>query len=150
MLAPCVQAALQRANVLDALLAQQDRQLRAGSFVGTRAIKNNLPVARELVVLLAKLLGVHAKSARNGFRISLEIQGMAKIDDDHVFALVDLRLEFIHGDAGNAQLTDEALALVVFVADIAHQRADEQHQQAATQGSGMIGDALDLFAENVA
>src|SRR5262245_53385882 len=54
LLAPSVEPALQWANLLDALFAQQNRELRARRFVRASAIQDDLTVARQLVVFLAQ------------------------------------------------------------------------------------------------
>src|SRR5580698_1273920 len=71
---PGVEPALQRSNLLDALLAQQDRELGARRLVGARTVENDLPVARQLVVFFAQLLRIDAKCAGNRLGIGFEVE----------------------------------------------------------------------------
>ena len=113
--APSIEPALQRPNLLDALLPQQNRQLRTGRFIRASAIQNDLPVARQLFVFRAQFLRVHSKRARNRLGIGFEIERMPQVDDHHVFLLVHFCFQLFHGDARNAQLANESLPRKVFV-----------------------------------
>jgi len=79
--APAVQTALKRANPLYPILPEEQRHTGAGSFVWSSTVENHFAVARQTVVLLFQLLGIHAESAGNGFRVGFEVHGMAQVHD---------------------------------------------------------------------
>jgi len=136
--------------VADALISEEQRHTGAGGFVWSSTVENNFAVAGQPVVFLLQLLGVHAEGAGNGFGISFEIHGMAKIDDDQLFAGIDFYFQFVDGDAADAQFTQEALACDKFLGDVRRQDADEDDQEPSAKTERMFGDALDLAAEDVA
>jgi hypothetical protein len=91
-LAPGVQTAQQGANAGNAVLPEEQRHTGAGSFVRSSTVEDYLAVARQAIVLLFQLLGVHAESAGDGFRVGFEVHGVAQVDDDQVFAGVNFFL----------------------------------------------------------
>jgi len=74
--APGVQAALQRANMLDALFSEEERHTGARSFVWSSAVEDDFTIVGQKIVFFLELLGVHAESAGDGLRVCFEIQGM--------------------------------------------------------------------------
>jgi hypothetical protein len=91
-LAPGVQAALQGADAFDAVFSEEQRHTGAGGFVWSSTVKDDFAVARQTVVLLFQLLGVHAEGAGNGFRIGFKVHGVAQVNDYQFFAGVDFFL----------------------------------------------------------
>ena len=147
-LAPSVEAALQRANALDALLPEEQRHTGAGGFVWSSTVEDDFAVAGQTVVLFFQGLGVHAESAGNSFRIGFEVHGMAEVDDNQFFAGVDFFLQFIHGDARNAQVAQKALAGDKLFRKVGGEGAEEKDKEPAAEGSEMLGDPVNLAAEN--
>ena len=108
--APGVEAALERADAGDALFSEEQRHTGAGGFVWSSTVENHFAVAGQPFVFLLQLLGVHAESAGDGFRLGFEIHVVAEIDDDKFFAGVNLFFQFLDADAGNAQVAEEFLS----------------------------------------
>ena len=79
--APGLEAALERADALDAIFSKEQRHTGAGGFVWSSAEEDDLAVARQAVVLLLKRFGVHAERAGNRFWISFEVHGVAQVHD---------------------------------------------------------------------
>jgi hypothetical protein len=92
LLAPSVQAALQGADVLNALLPKEQRHTGAGGFVWSSTVEDDLAVTRQATGGFLQFLGVHTKCTGDGFRVGFEVQRVAKVDDDQIFAVIDLLL----------------------------------------------------------
>ena len=90
--APGVQAALQRADARNALFPEEQRHTGAGGFVWSSTVKNDVAIARQLVILFLQFLSVHAERTGNCLGLCFEIDVMAKVDDDEFFAGVDFLL----------------------------------------------------------
>jgi hypothetical protein len=73
---PGVQPALQRADASNALIPEQERHTGARGLVGSSAVKDDVAIAREPIILLLQLIGVHSECAWNRLRVGLEIDGM--------------------------------------------------------------------------
>jgi len=80
--APAIEAALQRANVLDALLSEEQRHTGAGGFVWSSTVENHFPIAGQAIIFLFEFLGIHAKRAGNGLRVGFEIHRVPQVNDD--------------------------------------------------------------------
>src|SRR5260370_20345243 len=85
-LAPRGKTAGERADAFDAALSEKQRHTGAGGFVGSSTVEDDVAVAGEQLRMVVEFAGVHADGAGNGFGLGLEIQGMAKVHDDQVFA----------------------------------------------------------------
>jgi hypothetical protein len=75
-LPPSFQSALQRPNAPYAFASKEQRHTGAGGFVWSSTIKNDFSIARQAVIFLFQILGIHAKRARNCMRVGLEVQGV--------------------------------------------------------------------------
>src|SRR5208282_2078568 len=133
----------------DALSSEEKRHTGAGGFVWSSAVEDDFAIVRQQIVFLLQFLGVHAEGARECFRVGFEIHGMAKIDDDEILASVELFLQFLDGDARDAQFAHEALARYEFVANVACERPDQDDPEPAAERGGAFRDAFNLAAENV-
>jgi hypothetical protein len=148
--APGIEAALQRTNALDAFFSEEQRHTGARGFVGSSTVQNDFTVERQRVVFFFKVFRVHPECAGDGFGIGFEIYGMAKVDDDEFLASVDLFLQLINGNAGDAQLAKESLAGDEFIRDVRGERPDEEDDELTAKSGRALGDALDLAAEHIA
>jgi hypothetical protein len=92
LLSPSVQAALQGADVLNALLPKEQRHTGAGGFVWSSTVEDDLAVARQTTGGFLQFLGVYAKCTGDSFRVGFEVQRVAKVDDDQIFAVIELLL----------------------------------------------------------
>src|SRR5260370_1684131 len=138
--APGIQAALQRADTLDAILPEEQRHTGAGGFVWSSTVEDYFAVAGQKVVLLFQLLGVHAEGAGNGFRIGFKVHGVAQIDNDQFFAGVEFFFQFFHGDARDAQVAQKTLAGSKLISDVGGEDAEEKDQKPAAQRGKMVRD----------
>jgi len=73
-LAPSIQSALQRPDVLHALFSEEQRHTGAGSFVWSSAVEDHFAVRRQPIALFLQFLHVHAKRAGNRFGVRLKIK----------------------------------------------------------------------------
>ena len=71
--APGIEAALERADALDAIFSEEQRHTGAGGFVRSSTVKNHFAIARQEIGFILQLEGVHSKGAGNGFRIGFEV-----------------------------------------------------------------------------
>src|ERR1043166_9103187 len=83
---PGVESTLERADASDALPFEEQRHTGAGGFVWSSTVQNDFAIARETVAVFLEFLGIDAKGAGDGFRIGFEIDGVAQIHDDNLFA----------------------------------------------------------------
>ncbi len=90
--APSFEAAFEGANTFDALFSEEERHTGAGGFVWSSAVEDDFAIARQTIVFLLELLGIHAEGTRNGFGVGFEIHGVTKINDDDFFAGIELLL----------------------------------------------------------
>ena len=75
---------------------------------------------------------------------------MAQVHDDELLAGVELFLQFINGDAGDAQITKKSPAGDKLLGDVGGQGSEDQDQEPAAERSEPLRDALDLTAEHIA
>lgn len=148
--APGFQAAFEWANPCDSLFSEEERHTGARGFVWSSAIEDDFTIVGQQIVLLLQFLSVHAESAGDGFRVGFKIHGMTKVDNDQVFAGVELLLQFFNGDPGDAKRAQKASAREEFVAEIGSESGNENDGEPAAERDGAFGDALDLAAEEVA
>jgi hypothetical protein len=87
--APGGEAALERADALDAVFSEEQRHTGAGGFVRSSTVENDFAIARQAVVLFLQFAGIHAKSARNRFRVGFKVHRMAQIHNDKILTGVD-------------------------------------------------------------
>src|SRR3989442_826900 len=146
---PGVQTAQQRAYARDAVLPEEQRHTGAGGFVWSSTVEDYFAVARQAVVLLFQLLGIHAESAGNGFRVGFEIHRVAQVNNNQFLAGVEFPFQFIHGDAGDAQITKKALASDKLISDVGGEDAEKKDQEPAAERGEMLGHAFDLTTEQV-
>ena len=93
-LAPGGKAAGERADAFDAALSEEQRHTGAGGFVGSSTVEDDVAVAGEQLRMIVEFAGVHVEGTGNGFGRGLEVQGMAKVHDDKIFAGVQFALQF--------------------------------------------------------
>src|SRR6266566_4995681 len=147
--APGIQAALQRADTLDAILPEEQRHTGASGLVWSSTIEDYLAVAGQKVVLLFQLLGVHAEGAGNGLRVGFKVHRVAQIDNDQFFAGVEFFFQFFHGDARDAQVAQKTLAGGKLISDVGGEDAEEKDQEPASERGKMLRHTLDLTTEYV-
>src|SRR5215475_10944642 len=75
---------------------------------------------------------------------------MAQVDDDNRLARVELGLELLGSDAGDAQVAEEFASRMPFAKDVGCQRSDDQDGEPTAKSFRVFGDGLDLFAKEVA
>src|SRR5215470_18027281 len=73
---------------------------------------------------------------------------MAEVDDRNLLARVDLLLEFIDSDAGDAQIAEEFSARIKLEEDVAGKCDEKNYDQPAAQRRCPPGNDLQLIAEN--
>ena len=73
-LAPAIQAALQRPDMFHALSSEEQRHTGAGSFIRSSTVEDYFTIRRQPFVLYLQLLYVHAKRARDRFRVGFKIK----------------------------------------------------------------------------
>src|SRR5712691_261984 len=149
-LAPSGKSSSQRTDAFDAALSEEQRHTGAGGFVGSSTVEDDVAVAGEQFRMVVEFAGVHVEGAGNGFGRGLEVQGMAKVHDDEVFAGVQLALQFLGRDSRDAEFTDEFAALEKFPADVADESGDYNCQQSAPKPQRRARDAFDLVGEHIA
>src|SRR5260370_37941114 len=137
--APGIQTTQQRPNPLDAILPEEQRHTGAGGFVWSSTVEDYFAVARQPVVLLFQLLGVHAERAGNGFRIGFEFHRVAQVDNDEFFARVEVLFEFVHRNARDAQLAQQAPAAEKLIGEMACGGPQEKGPQTRARGRYALG-----------
>src|SRR6516225_9540191 len=74
---------------------------------------------------------------------------MAEIDDDQILAVVALLFELLGSNARDAKFAEKFAAGQPFLDDPGGQSGQKQNGQTAAEAGGVLGDDLDLFAEDV-
>src|SRR5271165_3246068 len=74
---------------------------------------------------------------------------MTKIKYREFFAFIDLPLQIVDCDAGNAEIPQEFLASNKFVKDVSHQGANQQNKESTSQTFCLLGDFFNLVAEHI-
>lgn len=146
-LTPRFEAALERPDALDAVFSEEERHTGARGFVGSSTVENDFAIAGKAIVFLFQLLGIHSKCAGDDFGLGFEIHGMPQVDDDELLAVIDFSLQFLHGDARDAQFAKEALPGEIFIADVPCESAQDQEQQPTAKMLQAFRDAFDLAAK---
>src|SRR5262249_37459662 len=113
-------------------------------------VENHFAVSRQPLVLLLQFLGIHVHRAGDDLGLRFKVHGMAKIHDNEIVAGIDLFLQLLDTDAGDAQLAEKLLAAIELVPDVAGECTEKNSAQAAAQGSCPLRDMLDLIAEDIA
>src|SRR5438552_2470758 len=137
-------------HLLDSAPSEEERHTGARRLVGSRAIEDDLPRARDLVVPILQLLERHVQRARNDGRLGLEVQPVAHVHHQHVHALVEPSLEFLGRDPRDSDLPQEALAPDVLPGDVAGERGRQPREAPAPEAEGVLGGQLELLAEHPA
>src|SRR5690242_4710782 len=109
---PAIQSALQRPYPRDASFFQLQRHPGAGRFVWSSAVEDDVAVARYLLMTHLEFLRRQTQSAWNLHRIFVERELIAQVDHNGA-AAVELFLQLIGSNTGNAQLPDKAFPLDV-------------------------------------
>ena len=148
--APGGEAAFERANARDALFSEEQRHTGAGGFVRSSTVENDFLIAGKKFSMLLQIAGVHVQGAGNGFGVGFKLHRVTQVHDGDFFASVEPFLQFIHSDAGDTQLAQEAAAADVFVAEIADESGDQQDDEATAERGGAFGNVFDFAAEGVA
>ena len=78
---PGVNPAFERAHSDDSFGSQQQRHTGAGRFVGSRTVENDVAVPGDLAVALFDLFHSNTQRTRDHLRKSLDIHGLAQVDD---------------------------------------------------------------------
>ena len=136
--------------MFDSEIAETQGHLRGGGFVGATAIEDDFAIAGNHVDGFFEFGGVHVNGAGNGFRFGGKFEGMAKVNDDDVFAAFHALVKLVGSDASDAQAAQKAAALEVFPSDIKQHTSDHENKKAASEENELGGYAFDLTAENVA
>jgi len=87
---PFRESAGQRAHALDAATVQSERRTGARGFVWSSAVKDDVAVARYLLVPVLQFTGSHHQRARQFRTRSLDVQRIAQVHDHDAFAGVEL------------------------------------------------------------
>src|SRR5882672_12717169 len=146
---PSIQSALQRPNAPHAFVPQEQRHTGAGGFVWSSTVKNDVAVPRQTIILVFQLFRVHAKCARDGVRVSLKVHRMPQVHYYQFFARVDFLLQFVCGNAADAQLPQKSLARDELIRDVSAQGAANQNSQSTPQMKSMLRNSFDFSTENV-
>src|SRR5213594_3390299 len=149
-LAPTVETIGERSYALDAATPQEQRHPGAGRFIGSGAIEDGLPLAWDLAVARLQLVGGHVERAWDHHGIDVEVDLLAHVHDHDVLAGVEHELELLRRDPRDPQLPQEALALDVLPPDVPGERGGQQHERPATKPRRVVGDDLELAAEEPA
>ena len=78
---PGVDPAFKRANPGDSFGPQQQRHTGAGRFIGSGAVDDNIPIARNFMMALFQLLHRDAQRAGYHVRLRFDVDRLAQIDD---------------------------------------------------------------------
>src|SRR2546427_2362444 len=135
---------------LDSAPSEEERHTGARRLVGSRAIEDDLPLARDLVVRILQLLERQVQRARNDGRLGLEVQPVAHVHHQHVHALVEPPLEFLGRDPRDSDLPQEALAPDILPGDVAGERGRQPREAPAPEAEGVLRGQLELLAEHPA
>ena len=100
--------------------------MRASDFVRARTVQNNVAVARKFVMAVQHVIRLHVPGSRDDERISAQLHERPQIDNDEIFARFLLPAQFIDGDPGHAQMTQESVPLDVLDRAIGHTEAGDQ------------------------
>ena len=138
---PGVISAQQRTHLAYAVPSELQRHTGAGGFVRSSAEEDDLAVARNFAVDgLSRLFGRNAQRVGQGVRIGQQIEGVTQVDDHYRLTQVELDLQFLRGDAIALHLIQEAHALIVAVADVGDESADEEQQRPRSQTLQVLRD----------
>jgi len=141
---------LQRADAFDALFSEEQRHTGAGGFVWSSTVENDFTIERQPISFLFEFLGVHAEGAGNRFRVGFKVHGVTQVNDDQLYAGVNFLFQFFGSDARDTQIAQKPSPREKLPGDVASKSADDQNGQRTTQPGGVLRDALDLLAEDVA
>jgi hypothetical protein len=91
-IAPSLEAAGQRTDPFDAAASQDQRHPGAGGLVGSGAVENDVPVARDLLLARFQFLDHQVERARDDRRLALELHPVANVHHHDVLPAIELGL----------------------------------------------------------
>ncbi len=150
LLAPFFQAALQRADALNAFFPEKQRHTGAGGFVWSSTVEDDVAIARQALVVFLEFASIHAKGAGDGLRLRFEVHGVAQVHDGDLFLRVQFFLQLRYSDPRDAQVAEKFLPGREFVGHVAGERGRNEQNQPAPEGSSARRDAFNLIAEEQA
>src|SRR5438309_10442863 len=126
---------------------KQQRRPRAAHFVRAGAVKNDVAIARNLVLPQLHLLHGHVTRAANQLGIPFEFRVRPQVQNDWVLPRLQLLMQFVHGNPRHPQLLQQTLSLVILVADVKGHQGDDHSQRAAPETGERRDNLLELAAE---
>ena len=86
---------------------------------------------------------------RNRFRLRLEFERVAQVDNDNVLARVDFPFKLLGRNSGDPQVAQE-LAVIEFPENIARETRQHEHQKPFSQRGRVRRDSFEFAAEHIA
>src|SRR5713226_6314279 len=107
--------------------SQSQRHTGAGGFVWSSAVEDDVPVARNLLVLGVQILRREAQRSGNLGATGVEFRVVAQIQDGDVFSRLNATPQFVRGNPRHGELAQIAVAAEPFPAQVSADHADHYH-----------------------
>src|ERR1041385_4594187 len=147
--APGINASHQWPNAKDTISLKQQRHTGAAYFVRSGTIENNIAVAWNLVLACLHFLHGHVPGAANQRRVPFKFSVGPQVQNDGRLPGFQFLMQLVHSDARHPQLLQEALSLVVLVAEVKRSKPGDYSERAAAETGERGNDLLQLAGRSL-
>src|ERR1041384_5328673 len=123
-----VEPGQQGTNTNDALSLEQQCLARAGHFVGARAIKNDVSVARNFALSRLHLVQSHMQRAIDHCSGSFDFRARSNVQNEQALSGLQFLIKFVDRDSRHPQLPQQPVSSKKFVADESSEQTRDQCQ----------------------